>query len=193
MNVLNDNRLKRKVKDRTVDAKTEKILEAAEGLFLLNGMRGTTMEAIAREAGVAKPTLYGRFPDKESVFRAVVEARFAKLRAVFAEALAGDGPAPERVARALSAKYDALQALFAGSPHAAEILDAADALSDGDKSALYDWTVTEVAACLETAGLADAGHRAALVVSASEGLRLRAGRMDTLAADVRFLAERLLA
>jgi AcrR family transcriptional regulator len=193
MNVLNDNRSKRKFKDRAVDAKSEKILEAAERLFLLNGMRGTTMEAIAREAGVAKPTLYGRFPDKDAVFSAVVAARFAKLKAEFSGALAGDGSAPERVARALSAKYGALYALFAGSPHAAEILAAAESLPYGEKSALYDWTVAEVTACLEAAGLPDAGHRAALVVSASEGLRLRAGGMDRLAADVRFLAERLLA
>ena len=36
--------------------------------MLRDGLRGTTMEAIARQAGIAKATLYAQYPDKEAVF-----------------------------------------------------------------------------------------------------------------------------
>ena len=52
--------------------KREAILAAARTLFLKHGLRGTSMEAIAREAGIAKPTLYAYFPDKAAIFSALL-------------------------------------------------------------------------------------------------------------------------
>lgn len=176
-----------------MDGKTQKIIAAAERLFLVNGVRGTTMEAIARAAGVAKPTLYGRFPDKESVFRAVVAALFTAMRQRFSEALAGKGPAAERIAEALATKYAAIYDLLRDSPHAAEILEANDTLAGGENAALYDWTLGEVTRCLEAAGMPDAAARAALAIAACEGLRVRAAGTEHLADDVRFAVVRLLA
>ena len=75
-----------------VEAKRERILEAARNLFLRNGLRGTTMEAIAREARIAKPTLYTHFPDKDAVFLAILEQLLAAKIAAFDAGLDGDGP-----------------------------------------------------------------------------------------------------
>lgn len=47
------------------------IREQALALFLENGYEATTMDAIAGAAGTTKATLYGRFPGKEAIFRAV--------------------------------------------------------------------------------------------------------------------------
>ncbi len=49
-------------------AKREAILGAAQVLFLANGYEGSSMEAIAAEAGVSKLTLYSHFRDKEALF-----------------------------------------------------------------------------------------------------------------------------
>ncbi|AHY42301.1 TetR/AcrR family transcriptional regulator [Stutzerimonas decontaminans] len=54
--------------------KREAILAAAQVLFLGNGYEGSSMEAIAAEAGVSKLTLYSHFKDKEALFSAAVKA-----------------------------------------------------------------------------------------------------------------------
>jgi TetR/AcrR family transcriptional repressor of mexJK operon len=51
------------------------ILAAAKRLFPLSGFEGTSMDAIAAEAGVSKLTVYSHFNDKETLFVAAVRAR----------------------------------------------------------------------------------------------------------------------
>lgn len=50
------------------------ILDAARAQFLEQGFADTSMDAIARSAGVSKATLYAYFPSKEALFRNLVEA-----------------------------------------------------------------------------------------------------------------------
>jgi AcrR family transcriptional regulator len=52
---------------------SEDLREAALALFLERGYGGATLEAIAHAAGTTKPSLYVRFPDKESLFIGVVQ------------------------------------------------------------------------------------------------------------------------
>ncbi len=59
-------------------AKREAILEAAKGLFLCHGYDGSSMEAIAAEAGVSKLTVYSHFTDKETLFSEAVKAKCAE-------------------------------------------------------------------------------------------------------------------
>lgn len=174
------------------DSKTLQIVEAAERLFLLNGLRATTMEAIAREASVAKPTLYGRFPDKETLFRAAVIRRMEALKLVFSEELEKEGALADRVASALAAKYAAIDELLRGSPHAEEILTAKAALAGTENVAIYDWTREMLSAVLKAGGVKDAGHRAALILAAIDGISSHAARGDDLATDIRFAVQRLL-
>ena len=47
-------------------AKRAAILDAAEKLFLSQGFTGTSMDAVAKEAGVSKLTVYSHFSDKET-------------------------------------------------------------------------------------------------------------------------------
>jgi TetR/AcrR family transcriptional repressor of mexJK operon len=51
------------------------ILAAAKRLFPLAGFEGTSMDAIAAEAGVSKLTVYSHFTDKETLFVAAIRAR----------------------------------------------------------------------------------------------------------------------
>jgi AcrR family transcriptional regulator len=51
----------------------ERILDAAEIVFLERGFSGASVDEIAEVACAGKPTIYARFPGKESLFAAVVE------------------------------------------------------------------------------------------------------------------------
>ena len=56
-------------------SKHQAILEAAKCLFLSKGFEGSSMDAIAAEAGVSKLTVYNHFLDKDSLFVAAVESK----------------------------------------------------------------------------------------------------------------------
>lgn len=51
------------------------ILQAAKRLFPQSGFEGTSMDAIAAEAGVSKLTVYSHFTDKETLFVAAIRER----------------------------------------------------------------------------------------------------------------------
>ena len=55
--------------------KRSAILNAAQVLFLQHGYEGSSMDAIAQEAGVSKLTVYNHFTDKETLFCAAIEAK----------------------------------------------------------------------------------------------------------------------
>lgn len=100
------------------------ILDAARFLFLRNGLRGTTMEAIARQAQIAKPTLYAHFVDKFAIFDALLEQLVSDKLAAFDMALQQSGPIEARIISALAAKHEVVAELVAGSPHADELFAA---------------------------------------------------------------------
>src|ERR1700722_4147661 len=58
----------------------DEILDAAADLFLTEGYGHTSVEAIARRAGIAKRTFYHRYQDKADVFKAVVQRIIDRLR-----------------------------------------------------------------------------------------------------------------
>jgi AcrR family transcriptional regulator len=57
----------------------ERILEVASALFLAEGYGATSIERVARRAGISKRTFYHRFADKPALFGAVVHRLIARL------------------------------------------------------------------------------------------------------------------
>ena len=57
-------------------AKREAILDAAKALFIAQGFAGTSMDAVATEAGVSKLTVYSHFSDKATLFAAEMARLF---------------------------------------------------------------------------------------------------------------------
>lgn len=49
------------------------LLNAARAAFVADGFDGVSIDAIARQAGVSKETIYRYFPDKQALFRASLE------------------------------------------------------------------------------------------------------------------------
>ncbi len=60
-----------------------RILDAALTVFGAMGYSGATMDAVAAEAGLTKPTLYSYFPSKESLFSAMMLDRRDAMLEVF--------------------------------------------------------------------------------------------------------------
>jgi AcrR family transcriptional regulator len=65
--------------------KHEAILSGATRVFVREGFDGTSMEQVAREAKVAKPTLYNHFPNKGALYVATVENALGSARDEIAE------------------------------------------------------------------------------------------------------------
>jgi TetR/AcrR family transcriptional regulator, mexJK operon transcriptional repressor len=69
--------------ETTPSSKAESILAAAKRAFLTAGFGAVSMDAIAREAGVSKATVYAYFAGKEELFGAVIggecERYFARV------------------------------------------------------------------------------------------------------------------
>src|SRR5690606_577933 len=103
------------------ETRRERILDAAQVLILKHGLRGTSMEAIARQAGIAKPTLYVYFADKRAVFEALLARLIGAWRTEVQAALRGDGDVVQRIAAAMTARHKAARRLLAASPHADEL------------------------------------------------------------------------
>jgi AcrR family transcriptional regulator len=68
-------------------AAQRRIIRAAEEAFKKSGFRGVTMEAVARDAAVAKATLYAQFRNKDELFLAVCSRMAALTNRAFTEAL----------------------------------------------------------------------------------------------------------
>src|SRR5271156_2428383 len=68
------------------DTRQEVVLEAAVGVFARYGFRKTSMDEVARAAGVSRQGLYLLFADKETLFRQAVTFKLNRqLRAAIAE------------------------------------------------------------------------------------------------------------
>jgi AcrR family transcriptional regulator len=100
-----------------------RILDAAYACFARNGLRRTTIDDIAREAGVSRPTVYRYVANKDEALQLLVDRA---LRGAMAEARAvaeSDAPARARVLGILRTKLDLSLAVWRDSPaHAAELL-----------------------------------------------------------------------
>ena len=80
----------------------ERILETADKLFYLQGIRAIGVDTIAAEIGISKRTLYNHFPSKDALIAAYLERRFVQPRF-------SDKPAAEQIL----ATFDSLERRFA--------------------------------------------------------------------------------
>ena len=101
-----------------------KVLEAAQTAFSRYGFKRTSMDDIAKLAGMSRPALYLLFRNKQDVFRSLSEhLQVAALEAAEA-ALAADKPFVERLHDAVLVKEEMLFRVVSESPHGEELFDA---------------------------------------------------------------------
>jgi len=92
------------------------LLDAAEGVFARDGLRGASVETIALEAGYSTGAIYSSFKGKEDLFLTLVEERIdPRLARVYAAAeaeLAGGAPPLEAARRFVSMLRDERDAIL---------------------------------------------------------------------------------
>ncbi|HEX5367104.1 MAG TPA: helix-turn-helix domain-containing protein, partial [Acidimicrobiales bacterium] len=72
-----------------VEEQRRQVLEAALAVFGRHGYRGATIEAVARQAGTPRPTVYELFGGKDPLFVEVVRMAAGRVVACLTDSTAG--------------------------------------------------------------------------------------------------------
>ncbi|KZD05331.1 TetR/AcrR family transcriptional regulator [Oceanibaculum pacificum] len=107
--------------DPATQSRLDQVADAARRLFARYGYKRTSMDDIAREAGVAKATLYLHFKGKEDVFRTVLARTRAVMQQRCAAAQASDAPFRARLEAMLNAYFGTWLELFGDAEHWGEL------------------------------------------------------------------------
>jgi AcrR family transcriptional regulator len=118
------------------DSRREALLEAAVGVFARYGFRKTSMDEVARAAGVSRQGLYLLFDDKEELFRKALTFKLARQLSAAVVALSSVG---EPLEARLVAACDAWAGQFIGTmgADAADLMCASTSLA-GDTLTHYE-------------------------------------------------------
>lgn len=178
--------MKAKVESSAGAARRQSILEAARAVFLRYGIKKTSMDDLARAAGLSRQGLYLHFQTKEELFKAVVLELASSLRTASRAALAAEGVDLEtRIVDAFDASHGKGLGQLE-SEHMAELFAAAEEHVGDPVRESEAALVADVAKALRTAGIAahwkDAGlsanELAATLHAVSSGLEHSAASHD---------------
>jgi AcrR family transcriptional regulator len=92
----------------------EQLLDATKKIVAERGFHAISIEAVAREAGITRPIVYGHFHDLQGLLEALVDREAARALGQLATVLPGDlgagGDARETLLRALRGYLEAVRA-----------------------------------------------------------------------------------
>jgi AcrR family transcriptional regulator len=114
------------------------ILDVALDLFLKNGYRATSVETVARAAGVSKPVVYACFESKAELFGAVLDHEEQRMLAQLSAAIASSGQS-EDVRTMLTTGYTSMLNAVKDTPRAYRIV----LLGEGDADAMIEARVRQ--------------------------------------------------
>ncbi|HEY5835726.1 TetR/AcrR family transcriptional regulator [Streptomyces sp.] len=154
------------------DERLKQILDAAYACFTRHGVRRTTMDDIARQAGMSRPGVYQYVRNKEDAFRRLAARLLDAALADARSAAQAPGEPVQRLTGVLEAKLGLAVGLWRDSPaHAAELLGVDTRLSaellDAYNTAMRDVLAGVVAAARPDA---DAVEVAELLLIFTRGL-----------------------
>ena len=171
--------------NETVSSKRETILSAAFTAFSNYGFQRTSMEDIAKGAGVSRPALYQVFANKGEIFRALLKDGLAESLHAMRECLTNDGELQERITQAFEAGLVSQHRMISDMPHGHEIFDLKNELA---ADIIEDWTsevriVFRQAFQAETSDNTKAEDFAALVEHAISGIKSRDLEPDAMSRE----------
>jgi AcrR family transcriptional regulator len=140
------------------EARRAEILDAALHMFGQYGFRRTSMDDIAREAGIAKGTIYLSFASKEEVFRALAQRLAQQMLAGAEAASRRPGTTTDKLTAMIAAWFGTYADTISRSPHADELLDAKHRLSAdlaSDAASRYKQLVRDVITAAAASGELD--------------------------------------
>lgn len=185
------------------DARRAEILDAALRVFGQYGYRRTSMDDIAREAGIGKGTIYLSFASKEEVFQALSRRLAERMLAGAEAARHRPGATVDKLTAMHAAWFGTYAETIHRSPHAAELLDAKHRLSAdlvADAASRYKRLVRDVLAeaaaagelNLEPAGLT-ADTAAELLIASARGLQSSAASLPAYRRSLNTLVRVMIA
>ncbi|MEM1295331.1 MAG: TetR/AcrR family transcriptional regulator [Verrucomicrobiota bacterium] len=159
------------------------ILDVSQQLFLHYGFQKVTLVDIAKELGVSRPTLYQAFPNKEEIFKALVEMRHEEFLAQTKEIRMGEGSIQDKLFRAIEIWIIKPFELINSSPGASDFQDGTFAFADQTMESGYAQFEKECALMMgempvsDQLGNADLAH---LLTQAVRGFKLQAKEVEEL-------------
>ena len=105
------------------------VLRAAMVQFAAHGYQRTSMENIAREALVSRPTLYSYFKNKQAILRAVSQGIHDSVLENIETALRSEQDLESRLLLAFESWSAPFQGILFGSPHGAELIGVGSSLA----------------------------------------------------------------
>ena len=109
--------------------KRGRILDVAQSLFVRYGVKRTSIDDVAREAGIAKGTVYLSFKSKAELFSAIADRLCANTLADSRRIVLEATPLTDRLVGILDCYIGATHRLVAQSPHIAELTASTEALA----------------------------------------------------------------
>lgn len=173
----------------------DKLLRAAIDTFARYGFRRTTMGDIAKAAGLSRPTLYARFPNKEEVLTAAIGAVGAQalqdLTARWAPATTAQQVLADYCDEMILKQYDMIKNM----PDSAELFSG---LTEGAQAALDELQDQHAQAMLAKLrslyGQADVPEQAVgFFIAAAKGLKMVAVDREVLESHLGMLSDLLIA
>lgn len=116
------------MKETLDDSRQTAILNSAFQAFASYGFRKTSMDDIARGAGMSRPAVYLHYKNKEAIVRKLTELHYEEKIVAVGQALGGDGPVSRMLKDAVDAQSEGMAAILA-SPHGLEMLDTTKSMS----------------------------------------------------------------
>jgi AcrR family transcriptional regulator len=105
------------------DPRQKTILKAAFEAFSSYGFRRTSMEDIARGAGMSRAAIYLHYRNKEDIFRSLTQFYYDDAVAQVRGVLAKDLPVAQALDQAFAAQAGQIFEALLSSPHGDELLD----------------------------------------------------------------------
>ena len=104
-------------------AKRDAVYDAASVVFAQYGFRRTTMNDIAKSAGISRPALYLMFENKEDLFQGLAAHRLDQAIDSALSVLQGNGKIADRFRESLLVFEQIFYEPIADSPHGTELMD----------------------------------------------------------------------
>ncbi|MEP3347863.1 MAG: TetR/AcrR family transcriptional regulator [Litoreibacter sp.] len=174
------------------DQRQNQILSAAKTLFFERGLRATTMAAISEAAGIAKPTLYSRYKDKNAIFHAMIASILNDLWELMDAEFSKSGSIESRLTAALVAKYCAVFDMLQ-SPHVAQMMED-KVLYAGHAFEKLNTDVTKrIESMISEGGYTNPSELTHLILSCAFGIHRNAHTREDVARDITAVVYALLA
>jgi AcrR family transcriptional regulator len=173
------------------------ILAAALDVFINYGFKKTSMDDIARAAGMSRPALYQTFRNKTEIFRALSLSMMEHTAEQARTAFKSGKPFSERIFDALDLSILALHRQIDETPHGAELMGVNEEIAGDIEETWCDsmiGVIAEAISAAEASGEISVSHLGvdaktvgSIIMQAMEGMKANYLRGNEIEGDVRKL------